>query len=292
MERSTLRELISERFRVEVLPDAQFQAAGPFRFASTEDFIYMDRMDVGSVAFEMSRYGISEKELDPSTITKEVLLPRMEVAFRQTGLDAKGQQFIGFQDEFVGTAQPRNLPPDFDPRRASKHVARTAVFQRVLDGVPVFGSELLIGLMPDGSIGRFRMHWPQIERSMVQEARELQDALRNERWTLPQIMRSNDIKILEIIAGIGHSGFADPGFRAGAVVRVLFRRVARDTPYPITSTAYKFFDVKGQEILFSIFPEIPGTSLEKKQLEEEGAVSIPWRLIAVLGLLLLFGFLL
>jgi hypothetical protein len=48
----------------------------------------------------------------------------------------------------------------------SKFVARSAAFRRSLEGVPVFGSELVIGLVPDGTIGRFRLHWPKIDEEV------------------------------------------------------------------------------------------------------------------------------
>ncbi len=268
-ERAELVKLIAERFKGEVPPDARYRGGGPFRFVNTESFLYIDRTDIGSVIFELPKYGDSKDTLDPSTTTKEALLPRIRAGFRATGMRASGRQFRGFQDEFVGSIQPSEMPPDFDPHKTSKLAARTAAFQRIQGGVPIFGSELLVGLMPNGKIGRFRLHWPRIESELVSDAEKLQKALRNKTWALPEIMRSDDIEILEISAGVGHSGFADPGFRVKAVVRVLFRKIAEDTRYPISSTSYKYFDESGQEIIFSNFPKIPGTTDDRKSIEKK-----------------------
>jgi hypothetical protein len=266
-EQTELGKLIRGRFKARVLRDAQYRAAGPFRFVASKSFLYVDRTDVGSVAFERSQYGISRKTLDASTITKERLLPRIEAALRRTGMEAGGLQFAGFHDEFAGAAQPQKLPSDFDPRKTSIHVARTAAFERIEDGVLIFGSELIVGLMLDESIGRFRLHWPRIEPAVIKEAQKLQEAIRTKTWTLPETMRSPDIEILDTTVGIGHSGFADPGFGAQAVVRVLVRKGTKDSQYPLFSTGYKYFDASGREIRFSSFPQLPGTPADKKSTD-------------------------
>jgi hypothetical protein len=263
-EKDELRRNISDRFNQSIPDNALYRAAGPFRFLDSGQFLYIDRTDLGSVAFEMSQYGISQTALDPAANTREMLLPRLEAALGRTRLAAQGRQFEALNDEFVGAVQPKEVQADFDPRQASMMVARTATFVRTVDGVPVFGSELSIGIMPDGTIGRFRLHWPKIEDSIVKEARDLQNALRDRKWSQPQSIRTDDISILETTAGIGHSGFADPGFRTGAVVRILYRKSSKDQQYPLSSTGYKYFDANGREVFFNAFPQVAGTRAENK----------------------------
>jgi hypothetical protein len=253
-----------KRFGIQAPGDIKPRAAGAFRFLGSKDFLYMERTDVGSVAFEATRYGTTGKELDPRQNQQSVLLRKIDAVLRQSGLDVKGRQFAQFQDEFAGAAQPKRLPANFDPRKTSTHVARTAVFQRVIDGIPFFNSEMLVGLNADGSIGRFRLHWPEVEASAIDDARKLQSSVRDGKWQMPQSLQDKDVKILEVTAGVGHSGFADPGLRARGVVRVLFRRTASGMKYPLSSTAYKYFDASGSEVVFSAFPEIPGNTLDQK----------------------------
>jgi hypothetical protein len=264
-ERKQLTELVWEHFKVRIPDQAQFQAAEPFRFVAADDVLYSERTDTGSVLFENTKYGISEKELNPALVERESLLPQIESAIAKTGLSTEGRKFANFQDEFVGTAEPQKLSSDFDPRRSSKHVARTAAFQRTIHEIPVFDSELLTGLMSDGRIGRFRMHWPTISPETIKDAQSLREAVSQKRWTLPEILRSKEIEVLEITAGVGHSGFADLGFRSKAVVRVLYRKVTPGLEYPLSSTSYKYFDRSGQEVRFSSFPATPGTPVEKKK---------------------------
>jgi hypothetical protein len=254
-ENRELAQLIQRRFGANVRGEMKARAAGAFRFAGTNEFLYIDRTDVGSVAFDRADYGDPYKARSAST--QAVLTRRVAAALKGTDLDVVDRRFAEFQNEFAGAAQPAKLSRNFDPRKASKLVAQTMNFERVEQGLPFFGSEFLIGLNPDGSIGRFRKHWPKVDAGIVARGRELQKAVRSGRWQLPAELRGDEFKIIEITAGVGHSSFADPGFRADAVVRVLFRKTASGTQYPISSTGYKYFTMDGKEVRFSRFPELP-----------------------------------
>ncbi len=258
-ERDTLVRVIEERFGQSVPNDADFRAAGSFRFVDTERFHYMERTDINSVIFENVDYGVSDTPLEPADIRREVLLPRIERALLRSGLEAEGRRFTAFQDEFAGSAERQGLSIRINPRSASTHVARTAEFARSIDGVPVFGSELLVGLMSDSAIGRLRLHWPPIGERARDKARGLQRSLRTQTWTLPEEMRSDDIEILEVAAGIGHSGISAPDLRVEPAIRITYRRTSKDPDRPLASTGQKFFDASGDEITFQRFPEIEGT---------------------------------
>jgi hypothetical protein len=264
-ERDDVTKLIGSRFNQPPVSDMGFTAAGPFRFVNAPTFLYIDRVDVGSVAFEQARYGVANAAIDPASIEREALLARTQAALARTGLRAEGLRFDAFLDEFAGAAQPKALSIDFDPRKASVHVARTVAFRRELDGVPVFGSELVVGLMPDGSIGRFRMHWPQIDPRLVEEAIALQRSMRAQQWAMPEGLRGPNITVLEATAGIAHSSFADIGFEAQPVVRVLYRKTSDDKEYPLASTSYKYFDASGREVVFNRFPRLAGTPESEKR---------------------------
>jgi hypothetical protein len=264
-ENEELRDLLARRFGAKITEKTGYRAAGPFRFVGDEGFLYIDRTDVGSVAFERPSYGDPANALDRNQLTQDILLRRVQSALDGKDLDVPNRRFSEFQDEFVGAAQPAKLSKSFDPRKESKLVARTLNFSRVEKEVPFFGSEFLIGLNPDGTIGRLRKHWPQVEGSVIEKAADLQRAVRSGQWKVPEELRSDDYKIIEVTAGVGHSTFADPGFRADAVVRVIFRRTAKGTEYPISSTGYKYFDSAGKEVVFSKFPQVRETPRERKQ---------------------------
>jgi hypothetical protein len=269
-ERRELTDMIVRRFHANVHGEFGVRGAGAYRFAGSEDFFVIDRKDLGSVAFETKAYGMGDKPLEAKMATKEALLPRVEEALRGAGFEFPDKQFANFQDEFVGAFHDKKaLPEDFDPRKESTHVARTAAFERVVNGVPVFGSELLVGLNPDGTIGRFRLHWPKLNPEDLKTARALQYAVREKKWSLPKSLEGQDIEVLQVTPGVGHSAFADPQFQSAAVVRVLYRRTARDAQYPLASTGYKYFDRAGKEVVFSSFPVLPGTSAKLKVQEKQ-----------------------
>ncbi len=265
-ERKEMTDMIAKRFHAGVRGKPGMRAAGAYRFLSTEEFFVIDRKDLGSLAYETKAYGTGNKPLEAKLISQEALLPRVEEALRGAGLEVPDKQFARFQDEFVGAFHDRKaLPEGFDPRKQSLHVARTVAFQRVFDGIPVFGSELLVGLNPDGTIGRLRMHWPKLNAEELRSARELQAATKEKKWNLPKSLEEDGVEILDVTPGIGHSAFADPRFKTAAVVRVLYRRTAKGTEYPISSTAYKFFDRAGKEVVFTSFPAVPATPAELKR---------------------------
>jgi hypothetical protein len=262
-ENQEIARLIERRFGAKLAGDIKYRAAGPFRFAGGDQFFYIDRTDTGSVAFERADYGDPYK-VRAAVLTRDIVMRRMTAALKGTDLDAPDRRFAEFQDEFAGAAQPKRLPRNFDPRRASKLVARTANFERVEQGLPFFGSEFLIGLNPDGSIGRFRKHWPKVDASIVARAIELQKTVRAGKWRLPDELRRDDTRIIETTAGVGHSSFAEPGFRAEAVVRVVFRRTAKGTQYPIASTGYRYYTMDGREVRFVRYAELPGSTGKKE----------------------------
>jgi hypothetical protein len=268
-ERQVLLESVRKQFGDRLGEKPEVRAAGAYRFAGGKESVYISRKDLGSVAFESASYGAAKYDLDKNEVSQERLLPRIDAALERAGLKVPDRKFAWFQDEFAGAA-PKGKE-SIDPREHAKLVARTAAFTRSVDGVPIFGSELLVGLDPDGQIGRLRLHWPRIEPSMLRQARGLQEMVESKKWRLPKGVESEGTEILETIAGVGHSAFADPHFKATPVVRVLVRRVTRETQYPLQSTAYKYFDASGREVQFSAFPKIPGTPAARKpKVETKG----------------------
>jgi hypothetical protein len=263
-EQLALTKQFGAHFQQETGKEVQFLAAGSYRLINTPRFRYIDRTDTGSVAFENPNYGTTLKPLEAAAVSKEVLLPRLEASLKKAGLDTSGMRFARFQDEFAAAGQPSSLPRNFDPRKAGIRVARTALYERDIEGVPVFGSELIVGLMPEGDIGRLRMHWPKIDPKSIAAAQALQKTVRSGAWKTPESLHRKDTKILDVSAGVGHSGFADPGLKAEAVVRVLYRTQSPDRQYPLQTTGYKYFNEAGQEISFHVFPRLPGTPQENK----------------------------
>jgi hypothetical protein len=263
-EQGDLSKRIREGFPQTSGKEVKVSAAGPFRFAATEQWHYMDRSDTESVAFEDSGYGIGKQPLDAAAIQQDSLLPHLEAAMLKAGLNPEGKRFLRFQDEFSASAEPRLLPPTFDPSKAGTHVARTAFYERMVEGVPVFGSELIVGLLPDGSIGRLRMHWPKVDPQFIDSARVLQKMVQSDRWKVPPSLHRKETKILEVSAGVGHSGIATPGFKMAPVVRVLYRTQSRDRKYPLQTTGYKYFDERGHEVRFDSFPRVSATPAARK----------------------------
>jgi hypothetical protein len=117
-EQLRINETIFSRFQQSVPRDARYLAAGQFRFVHHKSLHYIERTDLGSVGWENPRYGIASKALDPSVVSVNVLLPRMEESLKRAGLSVAEFKFSRFLDEFAGAAQPFLLPKGFDPRKS------------------------------------------------------------------------------------------------------------------------------------------------------------------------------
>jgi hypothetical protein len=104
-----------------------------------------------------------------------------------------------------------------------------------------------------------------IDEKVLEEGVELQRASQAQQWVLPESMRRSDITVLEASTDIGHSGFADLGFRARPVMRVLYRKTSTSSQYPLALTGYVYFDASGREVVFSRFPRLPGTSAPRSR---------------------------
>lgn len=265
VERTELTRQVVTRFGQPEPAEMRVNAAGPYRFANGPGFLYIDRTDVGSMGFENVQYGINAPTLDRATAERGVVLGGVERALQRAGVRADGLVFDSFNDEYEGATQPDAMQPGFDPRQASRHVTRTAVFTRQIDGVPVFGSELMVGLMPDGTMGRFRMHWPALDAALVHQAAELQQAVQQQRWAPPSARAAAGEQILETRAGVLHTGFAEPGFEARAVVRLTVRRSSGGGErLALSSTGYRYYDGAGNEVKIGGVPATAGTPADRK----------------------------
>jgi len=263
-EQLELSRSIESRFG-ELLPlNTRFSGGGAFRFVESRGFLYFDRTDTGSLAFERPEYGAAEIK-DPANISEQVLLPTIDDAVAKIGLAVDDKVFYRFQDEYAAAAQPKLLPEGFDPRKAGRLMARTAAYVREIDRVPVFGSELLIGLLSDGRIGRLRVHWPYVDPRLVEDARLLQESVAAGSWQIPAGVFDKNTKILEVQAGVGHSAFADPGFRIQPVVRVLYRTRSEDLKYPLQTTGYRYFSAEGTEVALNLMPIVAASPAESKK---------------------------
>jgi len=265
-EQAQIARVVAARFGANFPSDTRYAAAGPFRFASNKLFSFIDRSDVGSIGLENPQYGINAKPLDPALVGRDVMVPRALKALDKAGINIGELVFANFEDEYVGAGQPQLLPKDYDPRKNSQLVARSVRFERQVNGLPVFGSEVLVGLLPDGSIGRLRYHAPPVDARQLEEAAGLSKLVKAGGWKLPDELRRSDIAVLDMRIGLGQSGFVSVVPRSAPVVRVLIRHLGSDKALPLQSTRYAYFDVNGAEVLLDDVAAVPASVADRKTL--------------------------
>ena len=262
-ESSQLDQIVRGRYADTIPPGSRYRAAGPFRAVTTRAGYYFDRTDIGSVIYLRRSFGSDSVTFDSTKVTREFLLSRIDSVVSKVAPSASGRRFSHFQDQFVGSLDLKDTAT-VDPRTKGRLVARTAVFERLIDSIPVFGSELRIGLMPEKSVGELRVHWPVIKSSIIADARALRAAVASRRWSLPAQMRSSAIKVDSVTPGIVHTGIAQPAFFAAPVVRVVFRPVARDSVLKLSRPRAKYFDSSGAEVKLPVVPPLARTQSSKK----------------------------
>lgn len=95
---------------------------------------------------------------------------------------------------------------------------RMARCTRNVEGVPVFSSNLLVGLTQDKTIGFMELHWPVIPDGVIKEAHRLQYKTKNG-WKIPE---QNGAKAESVEAGIIHSAAAGFVMDIYPAIRVIY----------------------------------------------------------------------
>jgi len=93
-----------------------------------------------------------------------------------------------------------------------------ALVNRQIDGVPVFSSRLLLSASAEGRPAFMELHWPEIPKAAVAEARRLQRLVR-EGWKPPE---QPGARVETVEAGIVHSPAATWVMDIVPVIRVVY----------------------------------------------------------------------
>jgi hypothetical protein len=137
------------------------------------------------------------------------------------------QQGAGEFDEATGTAKPD----------AWQSRQRVLVAGRQVAGVPIFSSRLFLALTAKGTIGRFKLHWPEIPAPVLDEARRFQQLVRGN-FKPPEAPEP----VASITAGVIHSS---PRSRLLDVIPAI--RVEYATP-PIGKARVLYLGMNGQPL--------------------------------------------
>jgi hypothetical protein len=104
-----------------------------------------------------------------------------------------------------------------EPVEEGKYFARLS---RKQDGLPIWFSSMVLGLMADRRIGYLQLHWPEIPLLVLREARCLAHKVVHEQWRPPE---QPDASVELVEAGILHSPPIGFFLDTYAAIRVIYR---------------------------------------------------------------------
>lgn len=130
---------------------------------------------------------------------------------------------------------------------------RYAVFRREIGRIPVFTSRAWVALMPDGSYGDVKIHWPVISRQALLVAGQYQAFIRAGRFNPPPHAGS---RVISVTAGIVHS----PANALVMDVRPAIRVVYSSNNRSLAKLPVAYVDANGRSIVMPrVFPKPPAT---------------------------------
>jgi hypothetical protein len=95
---------------------------------------------------------------------------------------------------------------------------RYALVTRQINGLPVFSSRALIGLMGEGEIGSLEVHWPVIPAKVTEDARQYERVVRGG-WRAPE---HPGTYVESVTVGIIHSPAAGTAMDVYPTIRVIY----------------------------------------------------------------------
>ncbi|HET7055379.1 MAG TPA: hypothetical protein VFI12_02890 [Thermomicrobiales bacterium] len=205
------------------LQDSEFQAQGGVGVFEGNDDELLER-----AARILSNLGIDEREIDQ----RSVLTEQIEAASfdRRTGAVASA----GVRDG-----------------------KRFALLTRAIDGIPIWQSSVTLGLTRDGSPGYLHLHWPEIERKVLDMARGYLSA-ESSGWSPPTIDYAEPESWR---AGVLHSPAISLVLDQIAAIKVIYRPLTDE----IGKKPVRFVDLDGRDVpLPRHFEETPGPVDEKR----------------------------
>ena|SRR5215217_594696 len=165
----------------------------------SEHILFSLRLDSRTYFVQDTRYGIDQEEGTFEGSDEEFLAESRSIMERlDIPLSEVGEELVLKEQTQVAEADPYGRVVRMEDVREGKKFARIS---RRLEGLSVWSSNLTLGLTKSRQIGFMQLHWPEIPKLVVTEARKV--AYRVERgWSAP-VQPGATVESVE--AGIIHS---------------------------------------------------------------------------------------
>ncbi len=224
-----------------------------FLAVKSENILFSQRLDSRTYLVQDQRYGILKKAGVFEGSDKELIgfcrdvLSRLKIPLSEIGEEKVLQENTQLAqiDSVTGAIRLE------EPQKGQ----RLSRFSRVIEGLPVFSSRLILGLTKDKQIGFMELHWPDISKHIVTEAHRLKYKVEHG-WRPPE---QKGAVVESVQAGILHS--TAPGFLMDIypVIRVIY--MPKDQRMGRKLTLH--FDRDGNTVPFPRQFDLPCPGVEK-----------------------------
>jgi len=183
----------------------------------SKSLLFSSRLDSRTYFVQDLRYGVG-RELGVSKASKREQLRIGRTILKKVGIPSSEVAEHKVVTEKSQTAQVDKRGDKVEPGEVEGG-RNLMLISRKIEGLPVWDSNVVIGLTENKQIGFMQLHWPEIPAHVVREAHKLAYKLKRE-WS-PPTDESASVESAE--AGITHSpaiGFVMDIFPA---IRVIYR---------------------------------------------------------------------
>jgi hypothetical protein len=180
---------------------------GPLSFSSRTDSL--------TVFARNDDYGLT-REAGAYTGSEKLLISRLRGALRAAEVPLKEVSAIEVQDE-LGRAAERTSNGRYRIEEPQL-LARVAIARRAIGGLPVWSSAAALGLTKDRTVGDLQIHWPEVSKAVLREARLLADFVAGG-WQPPE---QKGARQESLEAGVVHSPAVSFFLDMRACVRVIY----------------------------------------------------------------------
>ena len=229
---------VTESLRLSIPADAEMRSEGNFIGFRTSEYLFSRRTD-SRTYFVQHLAARGEKKAEVSEVSENELRGRLRETFKalEVPLDELAEEKILQEELREGKVDPKTKRIAMEPIHPG---ARWATASRVVEGVPVFSSRVMLRVGPGGRIDFLELHWPRIPPDVLAEAHRLSYKLKSG-WKAPEL---EGVRVESTEVGIIHSpavGFVMDFYPA---IRVIYSHSEKD----LGKKAVKYLDRNGNEI--------------------------------------------
>jgi hypothetical protein len=226
-----------------------------FLAIKSESILFSQRLDTRTYLVQDQRYGMTRRAGVFQGSDQELIgfcrdvLRRLKIPLSEIGEEKVLQENTQLAQFDSATGVIR-----LEDQQKGQRLVR---FSRVIEGLPVFSSRVILGLTKDKQIGFMELHWPEIPKHIVTEAHRLKYKVEHG-WRPPE---QKGAIVESVQAGILHSAALGFLMDIYPVIRVIYMPENQGPGRKLTL----HFDRDGKTVPFPRLFDIPCPEPEEQR---------------------------